>query len=63
LANTDLAQVSLPQGGSAAPARNLLNVALDDLAEVMKVAQKLATVGVGDSQSHRTTVQQFGRVS
>ena len=42
-----------------APARNLLDVAPDDLAAVMKVAQKIAKVSVQVFGADGVTVQQF----
>jgi histidine triad (HIT) family protein len=42
-----------------APARNLLDVAPDDLAHVMKVAQKIAKVSVEIFGADGVTVQQF----
>jgi histidine triad (HIT) family protein len=42
-----------------APARNLLDVALDDLAHVMKVAQKIAKVSVNVFGADGVTIQQF----
>jgi histidine triad (HIT) family protein len=42
-----------------APARNLLDVAPDDLAHVMKVAQKIAKVSVGTFGADGVTIQQF----
>ncbi len=42
-----------------APARNLLDVAPDDLAAVMGIAQKVAKVSVGVFGADGVTVQQF----
>jgi histidine triad (HIT) family protein len=42
-----------------APARNILDVAPDDLAHVMKVAQKIAKVGMTVFSADGVTVQQF----
>jgi histidine triad (HIT) family protein len=42
-----------------APARNILDVAPDDLAHVMRVAQKIAKVSVGVFGADGVTVQQF----
>jgi histidine triad (HIT) family protein len=42
-----------------APARNLLDVAPDDLAHVMKVAQKIAKVSVSVLGADGVTIQQF----
>ena len=42
-----------------APARNILDVAPDDLAEVMRIAQKIAKVSVGVFGADGVTVQQF----
>jgi histidine triad (HIT) family protein len=42
-----------------APARNILDVSPDDLAQVMKVAQKIAKVSVGMFGADGVTVQQF----
>jgi histidine triad (HIT) family protein len=42
-----------------APARNLLDVAPDDLAHVMKVAQKIAKVSVNVFAADGVTIQQF----
>ena len=42
-----------------APARNILDVAPDDLAHVMKVAQKIAKVSVAVFGADGVTVQQF----
>jgi histidine triad (HIT) family protein len=42
-----------------APARNLLDVASDDLAAVMRVAQKIAKVSVDVFGADGVTVQQF----
>lgn len=42
-----------------APARNLLDVAPDDLAEVSKVAQKVAKAAMGVFTADGVTVQQF----
>lgn len=42
-----------------APARNLLDVAPDDLAHVMKVAQKVAQAGMKAFGADGVTVQQF----
>jgi histidine triad (HIT) family protein len=42
-----------------APARNLLDVAPDDLAHVVKVAQKIAKVSVDVFGADGVTVQQF----
>ena len=42
-----------------AAARNILDVAPDDLAHVMKVAQKIAKVSVGVFGADGVTVQQF----
>ncbi len=42
-----------------APARNILDVAPDDLAHVMKVAQKIAKAGMTVFNADGVTVQQF----
>ena len=42
-----------------APARNILDVAPDDLAQVMKVAQKIAQAGMKVFDADGVTVQQF----
>ncbi len=42
-----------------APARNILDVAPDDLAHVVKVAQKIAKVGVDLFGADGVTMQQF----
>ena len=42
-----------------APARNILDVAPDDLAHVMKIAQKVAKVSVDVFGADGVTVQQF----
>ncbi len=42
-----------------APARNILDVAPDDLAHVMKVAQRIAKVGMQVFEAEGVTVQQF----
>jgi histidine triad (HIT) family protein len=42
-----------------APARNILDVSPDDLAQVMKVAQKIAKVSVDMFGADGVTVQQF----
>jgi histidine triad (HIT) family protein len=42
-----------------APARNILDVAPDDLAHVMKVAQKIAKISVDMFGADGVTVQQF----
>jgi len=42
-----------------APARNLLDVRLDDLAHVMRVAQKIAHAGMNAFDAQGVTVQQF----
>jgi histidine triad (HIT) family protein len=42
-----------------APARNILDVAPDDLAHVMKVAQKIARAGIKVFEADGVTVQQF----
>jgi histidine triad (HIT) family protein len=42
-----------------APARNILDVAPDDLAHVMKVAQKIAQAGMRVFNADGVTVQQF----
>jgi histidine triad (HIT) family protein len=42
-----------------APARNILDVAPDDLAHVMKVAQKIARAGMRVFDADGVTVQQF----
>lgn len=42
-----------------APARNLLDISPDDLAHVIKVAQKIAQVGVAVFQADGVTIQQF----
>ena len=42
-----------------APTRNLLDVAPDDLAHVMKVAQKIAQVSMKTFDAQGVTVQQF----
>jgi histidine triad (HIT) family protein len=42
-----------------APARNILDIASDDLAHVMKVAQKIARAGMTVFAADGVTVQQF----
>jgi histidine triad (HIT) family protein len=42
-----------------APARNILDIAPDDLAHVMKVAQKVARAGIKAFEADGITVQQF----
>ena len=42
-----------------APARNILDIAPDDLAHVIKVAQKIAKAGMTALQADGVTVQQF----
>jgi histidine triad (HIT) family protein len=42
-----------------APARNLLDVNLEDLAHVMRVAQKIANAGIKAFGAQGVTVQQF----
>ena len=42
-----------------APARNILDVAPDDLAHVMKIAQKIAKAGMKVFNADGVTVQQF----
>jgi histidine triad (HIT) family protein len=42
-----------------APARNILDIAPDDLAHVMKVAQKVARAGMKTFAADGVTVQQF----
>jgi histidine triad (HIT) family protein len=42
-----------------APARNLLDVKHDDLAHVMRVAQKIANAGMKAFEAQGVTVQQF----
>jgi histidine triad (HIT) family protein len=42
-----------------APARNILDVAPDDLAHVMKIAQKIARAGMKAFAADGVTVQQF----
>jgi histidine triad (HIT) family protein len=42
-----------------APARNILDVAPDDLAHVMKVAQKIAKAGIKAFGADGVTIQQF----
>jgi histidine triad (HIT) family protein len=42
-----------------APARNILDIAPDDLAHVMKVAQKIARAGMKVFDADGVTVQQF----
>ena len=42
-----------------APARNILDVVPDDLAHVMKVAQKIARAAIGVFDADGVTVQQF----
>jgi histidine triad (HIT) family protein len=42
-----------------APARNILDIAPDDLAHVMKVAQKIARAGMKAFAADGVTVQQF----
>lgn len=42
-----------------APARNLLDVKADDLAHVMRVAQKIAHAGMKAFEAQGVTVQQF----
>jgi histidine triad (HIT) family protein len=42
-----------------APARNILDIAPDDLAHVMKVAQKIARAGMTAFDADGITVQQF----
>src|SRR5262249_20308598 len=46
-----------------APARNLLDVAPDALARVMKVAQRLARAGVEVFKADGVTVQQFNEAA
>jgi histidine triad (HIT) family protein len=41
------------------PARNILDIAPDELAHVMKVAQKIAKASVGVFDAHGITIQQF----
>ena len=41
------------------PTRNLLDVAPDDLAHVMKIAQKVAKAGMGVFEADGVTIQQF----
>ena len=41
------------------PARNLLDVAPDDLAHVMKIAQKVAKAGMDVFEADGVTIQQF----
>ena len=42
-----------------APARNILDINPDDLAHVMKVAQKIAQAGMRVFDAHGVTIQQF----
>ena len=42
-----------------APARNILDVGADDLAHVMKVAQRIAQASVKAFDAHGVTIQQF----
>jgi histidine triad (HIT) family protein len=42
-----------------APARNILDVAPDDLAHAMKVAQRIAKAGMKAFDAHGVTLQQF----
>jgi len=42
-----------------APARNILDITPDDLAHVMKVAQKIAQAGMRVFDAHGVTIQQF----
>lgn len=46
-----------------APARNILDIAPDDLAHVMKVAQKIARAGVTAFDADGITVQQFSEAA
>ena len=46
-----------------APARNILDVAPDDLAHVMKVAQKVARAGMTVFGADGVTVQQFSELA
>jgi histidine triad (HIT) family protein len=46
-----------------APARNLLDVAPDDLAHVIKVAQRIATVGMRVFAADGVTIQQFNEAA
>lgn len=46
-----------------APARNLLDVSPDDLAHVIKVAQKIAQVSVAVFQADGVTIQQFNEIA
>ena len=42
-----------------APARNILDIGADDLAHVMKVAQRIAQASVKAFEAHGVTIQQF----
>jgi histidine triad (HIT) family protein len=46
-----------------APARNILDVSPDDLAHVMKVAQKVARAGMQVFRADGVTVQQFNEAA
>ncbi len=46
-----------------APARNILDVSPDDLAHVMKVAQKVAQAGMQVFRADGVTVQQFNEAA
>jgi histidine triad (HIT) family protein len=46
-----------------APARNLLDVAADDLAHVMRIAQKIARAGMQAFAADGVTVQQFNEAA
>ncbi|MGP0095032.1 MAG: HIT family protein [Xanthobacteraceae bacterium] len=46
-----------------APARNILDVAPDDLAHVMKVAQKIAHAGIKAFNADGVTIQQFNEAA
>ena len=46
-----------------APARNILDVSPDDLAHVMKVAQKVARAGMQVLRADGVTVQQFNEAA
>jgi histidine triad (HIT) family protein len=46
-----------------APARNILDVAPDDLAHVMKMAQKIARAGIKAFNADGVTIQQFNEAA
>jgi len=45
------------------PARNVLDIAPDDLAHVMKVAQKVAKAGMQAFEADGVTIQQFNEIA